>query len=118
VDFQDEPKDGGIEISFRVSEKEYEILKYAGQYGYSNGSHSPVSIILRLLHYEMLTLEYHSGEVQKYRWKLMLDGKDPHIDLRETHPELFVRSGGIIRDRKIPNFKPRLPALLTYEDRN
>ena len=122
--FRKEIHEGGVEITFRVTEQEYEILKYASKNGYSNLGHdvisgtydaNPVGIIRKLLYWEMTTLQMHSGEVEKYRWKLLLAGKDPDVDLRGSNPELFVKSGGIIREKKIPQFKPRFPALLTYD---
>ena len=121
--FEKDTVEGGIEIVVRVTEEELRILKYAGNNGYETNighAHStgrtygnPEELIRKLLYWEIRTLELHSGEVEKFRWKLMLEGKDPNIDLRVTNPELFVKSGGIVRDRKIPQFKPRFPALLT-----
>jgi hypothetical protein len=123
VAFEKDTVEGGIEIVVRVTEEELRILKYAGNYGYETNighAHStgrtygnPEELIRKLLYWEIRTLELHSGEVEKFRWKLMLEGKEPNIDLRVTNPELFVKSGGIVRDRKIPQFKPRFPALLT-----
>lgn len=115
-----------VEITIRVTKQDYELLKYAVRNGYegSIGEHSftstdnyesPEGLIRRLLHWELLTLQLHSGEVEKFRWQLLLAGKDPNVDLRTTNPELYVRSGGIVRDKKIPHFKPRFPALLTYD---
>ena len=121
--FERDRVEGGIEVTVRFTEEELKILKYAGSYGYeTNIGHphsvgptygNPEELIRKLLYWEMKTLEYHSGEVEKFRWKLMLEGKDPNVDLRNTNPELFVKSGGIVRDRKVPHFKPRFPALLT-----
>jgi hypothetical protein len=123
VAFEKDTVEGGIEIIVRVTEEELRILKYAGNDGYeTNIGHArstgrtygnPEELIRKLLYWEILTLELHSGEVEKFRWKLMLEGKNPNVDLRVTNPELFVKSGGIVRDRKIPHFKPRFPALLT-----
>jgi hypothetical protein len=123
VAFEKDTVEGGIEIIVRVTEEELRILKYAGNHGYeTNIGHAhgtgrtygnPEELIRKLLYWEIRTLELHSGEVEKFRWKLMLEGKEPNIDLRVTNPELFVKSGGIVRDRKIPHFKPSFPALLT-----
>ena len=116
--FEKDVTDGGVEIKFRCTEQDYEILKYAGNWGYSNGSFDPTTVIRQLLRWEMMTLEMQSGEIEKFRWKLLLQGKDPNVDLRQTNPELDVKSGGIIRDKKTPSFKPRLPGMLTYESKN
>jgi len=126
VAFEKDVVENGIEITVRVTEQEYEILKYAGNHGYeTNIGHqfatgrtygNPEELIRKLLYWEMTTLQLHSGEVEKFRWKLLLAGKDPNIDLRVSNPELFVKSGGIVRDRKVPQFKPRFPALLNYSN--
>jgi len=119
--FEKDTIEGGIEVTVRLTEEEYKILKYAGgncydttggQFHAGRSYSNPEEFIRKLLYWEILALQYSLGEVEKYRWQLMLDGKDPHIDLRPTHPELFVKSGGIVRDRKIPQFKPRFPALM------
>lgn len=116
--------DDGVEITVRVTQQEYEILKYARQNGYDLSSEhkfaslrpfeSAEELIRKLLYWEIMTLRLHSGEVEKFRWNLLLQGKDPNVNLRETNPDLFVKSGGIIKDRKIPYFKPRFPALMNY----
>jgi hypothetical protein len=116
----------GVEITVRVTKQEFEILKYARQSGYDlNSGHkfsslrpfdSAEELIRKLLYWEIMTLRMHSGEVEKFRWNLLLEGKDPNINLRETNPELFIKSGGIVRDKKIPLFKPRFPALLNYNN--
>lgn len=121
--FEKDIVEDGIEIVMRLTEEELRILKYAGEWGYETNighTHSvgrtyekPEAFIRKLLYWEIRTLEIHSGEVEKYRWKLMLEGKNPNIDLRQSNPELFARGGGIIRDKKVPQFKPRFPALLT-----
>jgi hypothetical protein len=123
VAFERDLVEGGIEIIVRLTEEELKILKYAGNYGYeTNIGHphssgrsygNPEELIRKLLYWEMRTLELHSGEVEKFRWQLMLEGKEPNVDLRVTNPELFVKSGGLVRDKKVPHFKPRFPALLT-----
>jgi hypothetical protein len=118
--------DESVEITLRVTKQDYELLKYAVGSSYTGSIgeqsftstynyESPEGLIRRLLHWELLTLQLCSGEVEKFRWKLLLAGKDPNVDLRVTNPELFVKSGGIVRDKKIPHFKPRFPALLTYD---
>ena len=121
--FEKDIVEDGIEITVRFTEEELRILKYAGSDCYETNighAHStgrtygnPEELIRKLLYWEMLTLEYNLGEVEKFRWKKMIAGEDPRGDLRDTNPELYIKKGGIIRDRKVPNFKPRFPALLT-----
>ena len=119
--FEKDTIEGGVEVVVRMTEEELKILKYAGGYCYDTTGgqfHAgrtygrPEEFIRKLLYWEILSLQYSLGEVEKHRWQLMLDGKDPHVDLRPTNPELFVKSGGFIKDRKIPHFMPRFPALM------
>ena len=122
VAFDKDIVEGGIEIIVRVTEEELRILKYAGRNGYDTNSHHPNSwggfsvnpeeLIRKLLFWEMMSLHFQLGEVEKFQWNEMLEGKEPTVNLRVTHPELFVKSGGIIRDKKVPQFKPRFPALM------
>ncbi len=114
--------EGGIEITVRVTEEEYKILKHAGSNCYNTNighPHSsgrtygnPEELIRKLLYWEMMSLHFQLGEVEKFQWQEMIEGKEPSVNLRVTHPELFVKSGGIIRDRKIPQSKPKFPALM------
>ena len=121
--FERDTVEGGVEITVRMTQQELDLLKYVGEYCYDqNIGHqysvgrsygNPEEFIRKILYWEMLTVQLHSGEIQKYRLRLLLSGKDPNpADLRETNPELFVKSGGIIKDRKIPHFKPKFPALM------
>lgn len=122
VAFERDIVEGGIEITVRVTEEELRILKYAGSNCYDTNighQHStgrtygiPEELIRKLLYWEMTSLNFQLGEVEKFRWNEMLEGKEPTVNLRVTHPELFVKSGGIIRDKKVPQFKPRFPALM------
>lgn len=125
--FDKEITEGGVEITIRVSDLEFEYIKYAGAKGYdwdfgiqySTGKHhfSPERLITRLVYEEMQFLMSCSGAVEKFRLQMLLDGKDPDRDLSETNPELFERGGGIVKERKVPHFKPRFPALLTYRNK-
>ncbi len=120
--FEKDIVEGGIEIVVRVTAEELRILKYAGNNGYDTSSRHPHSpgrtygdpeeLIRKLLYWEMMSLHFQLGEVEKFRWNEMLEGKEPSANLRDTHPELFVKSGGIVRDRKIPHSQPRFPALM------
>ncbi len=122
VAFERDIVEGGIEIIVRVTDEELKILKYAGENGYDTSSghpHStartygtPEEFIRKLLYWEIMSLHFQLGEVEKFRWQEMLEGKEPSINLRVTHPELFIKSGGIVRDRKVPHSQPRFPALM------
>ncbi len=112
----------GVEIVLTVTPLEYKMIKYGLNSGYDTNINnqfatdgsigSAEEFIRKLLYWEILALELHSGEVEKFRWKLLMAGKNPDIDLRDSNPELFVKSGGIIRDKRIPQYKPKFPALM------
>ena len=112
----------GIAITIRVTKQELDILKYVGLSGYDqNIGHqfsvgrsydNPEEYIRKLLYWEILTVLLQSGEVEKHRLNLVLAGQDPDVDLRITNPDLFIKSGGIVRDKRIPHYKPKFPALM------
>jgi hypothetical protein len=105
---------GGVEVIVRFTEEELKILKHARRNAYDNGPAFGTSeeFIRALLYWEIMALQFQLGEVEKFQWQEMLEDKEPTTNLRVTHPELFVKSGGIVRDRKIPQAKPKFPALM------
>ena len=106
--FNKKINEGGVEIKFRCTQKDYEALKYACENGFDEGSFEIETVIRYLLSHEINYLQLCSGEVEKFRWELFRQGKNTEVALRETNPELYKFKPGLFTDKKIPTFKPAL----------